>query len=109
MGRGITVMHIYSSHLKSVTIAFPPLSEQKAIVRYLGDTTNALDAAISNGQQEIELLTEYRTRLISDVVTGKLDVREAAADLPDDTESMDVMDDLTETSSIDDAVSQIAG
>ena len=32
---------------------------------------------------EIELLREYRTRLIADVVTGKLDVREAAADLPE--------------------------
>ena len=41
MGRGITVMHIYSSHLKNVTIAVPPLSEQKAIVRYLGNTTNS--------------------------------------------------------------------
>ena len=34
--------------------------------------------------REIELLREYRTRLISDVVTGKLDVRAAAATLPDE-------------------------
>jgi type I restriction enzyme S subunit len=37
-------------------------------------------------QKEIELLREYRTRLIADVVTGKVDVREAAAKLPDEVE-----------------------
>ena len=35
-------------------------------------------------QREIDLLREYRTRLIADVVTGKLDVREAAAELPEE-------------------------
>ena len=35
-------------------------------------------------RQEIELLREYRTRLVADVVTGKLDIREAAAQLPED-------------------------
>ena len=109
MGRGITVMHIYSSHLKNVTVAFPPLSEQKAIVPYLGNTNNALDSAISNVQQEIELLAEYCTRLVSDVVTGKLDVREAASNLPNEAESMDAMDDSPEIKSINESVSQVAG
>ena len=109
MGRGITVMHVYSSHLKNVTVAFPPLSEQKAIVPYLGNINNALDSAISNVQQEIELLAEYRTRLVSDVVTGKLDVREAASNLPNEEESMDAMDDAPETKSITDSVSHVAG
>ena len=35
---------------------------------------------------KIELVQEYRTRLIADVVTGKLDVREAAAQLPDESD-----------------------
>ena len=39
--------------------------------------------------RQIELLQEYRTRLIADVVTGKLDVREAAAHLPDGTDDQD--------------------
>ena len=48
---------------------------------------------------EISLLREYRTRLISDVVTGKLDVREAAARLPDDPDpdEPDLVDDLDPT------------
>ena len=39
-------------------------------------------------QRQISLLKEYRTRLIADVVTGKLDVREAAAGLPDEADAM---------------------
>ncbi len=40
----------------------------------------------------IELSREYRTRLIADVVTGKLDVREAAARLPDEVEELEPLD-----------------
>ena len=47
------------------------------------DQTGGYDTAISRLEREIELLREYRTRLVADVVTGKLDVREAAARLPD--------------------------
>jgi type I restriction enzyme S subunit len=42
-----------------------------------------LNVAIERVSGEVDLLREYRTRLIADVVTGKLDVREAAAKLPD--------------------------
>ena len=94
MGRGITVMHIYISNLKNVTVGLPPLSEQKAIGRYLGSINSALDSAISNGQQEIELLKEYHARLITDVVTGKVDVRKVA-DMPGEVEQLDESDDVT--------------
>ncbi len=43
--------------------------------------------------REISLLREYRTRLIADVVTGKLDVREAAANLPEETDETETFDD----------------
>jgi type I restriction enzyme S subunit len=55
--------------------------------------------AISRTQREIALLREYLTRLIADVVTGKLDVREAAAKLPDEAEE-------PEPSEEDDALSE---
>ena len=64
-------------------IPIPPPSEQAAIVAHLDKLTSDIDAAIAHTRREIELLEEYRTRLIADVVTGKLDVREVAADLPD--------------------------
>ena len=43
-----------------------------------------MNTAARRLQREIDLLREYRTRLVADVVTGKLDVRGAAARLPDD-------------------------
>ena len=89
MGRGITVMHIYGNELKYMWVAIPPLPEQAAIVRYLDKATSEIDAAIDRARRQIELLSEYRTRLIADVVTGKLDVREAVARLPDEPEEME--------------------
>ena len=86
MGRGITIMHIYSSQLKNLWIVLPPLSEQTAIVEYLDKATADIDNAIARARRQVELLEEYRTRLIADVVTGKLDVRAAAARLPEETE-----------------------
>jgi len=62
----------------------PPLPEQTAIVEYLDTQTAKIDAAIAAARREIELLREYRTRLIADVVTGKVDVREVAAQLPEE-------------------------
>ena len=65
-------------------IPFPSLMEQQEIVEQIESETGSFDIAISNLEREIELLREYRTRLVADVVTGKLDVREAAAGLPDE-------------------------
>ena len=70
----------------------PPLSEQAAIVSFLDRTTAALDAATTSAQRETSLLREYHTRLIADVVTGKFDVREAAARLPDEVEELEPLD-----------------
>ena len=50
---------------------------------------------------EIHLLQEYRTRLIADVVTGQLDVREAARNLPDES------DDLGDATILNEATDEI--
>lgn len=62
----------------------PPPKERCAIVEYLDAQTAKIDTAIAAARREIELLREYRTRLIADVVTGKLDVRGVAARLPEE-------------------------
>ena len=63
-------------------VPIPPRSEQDEITDYLGKATVNKESAIARARRQIELLQEYRTRLIADVVTGNLDVRELAARLP---------------------------
>ena len=53
----------------------PPLPEQRAIVAFLDKATSDIDTATAQARRQVALLREYRTRLIADVVTGKLDVR----------------------------------
>ena len=72
------------SSLRDFWFAIPPASEAIQIAGYLESETAGLQTAISRLEREIDLLSEYRTRLVADVVTGKLDVREAAARLPDE-------------------------
>ena len=60
-------------------IAIPPLPEQTAIANYLDQKTAEFDQTIAKTEQQIALLREYRTVLISAVVTGKVDVRNEAA------------------------------
>ena len=100
LGQGSTFTELSRDKLGDFAIALPPLSEQAAIVSHLDNLTSDIDAAIAHTRREIELLEEYRTRLIADVVTGKLDVREAAANLPD--VSPDDLKPLAESSEADD-------
>ena len=81
--RGSTRDRVSRSMLGSFSVPFPPLAEQTAIARYLDKATADIDTDIFRAHRQIELLQEYRTRLIADVVTGKLDVRETATALPD--------------------------
>ncbi len=65
-------------------LPIPPPEEQATIATSIGLQTTDTNAAIARTRRQIDLVQEYRTRLIADVVTGKLDVREAAAHLPDE-------------------------
>ena len=75
--RGSTRDRISRSMLGTCSLIIPPLDEQTAIVRYLDKATANIDASIANAHRQIDLLREYRTRLIADVVTGQVDVRNA--------------------------------
>ena len=81
-----------SSSLRAFVFAVPPMPEQRAIVEQVRAPTSQLLCAVDGAQREIALLREYRTRLIADVVTGKLDVREAAVRLPDEVEEPEPLD-----------------
>ena len=67
-------------------LPLPPLPEQRAIVEHLERETARIDAAIERARRQAALVEEYRTRLVADVVTGKIDVREASASLPGEAE-----------------------
>ena len=69
--------------VKNYPILLPPRSEQEQAVRWIEDKLSSLVRADESAKRQIEMVREYRTRLIADVVTGKLDVREAAAKLPE--------------------------
>lgn len=59
-------------------LPLPPMSEQHSIVEYLDEKCANLDALIAKSEQMIGVLREYRSALITDAVTGKIDVRGAA-------------------------------
>jgi type I restriction enzyme S subunit len=63
--------------VKSIDFIFPPTQEeQKAILDWIKEETSNVDTLISKYQKQIDLMQEYRTSLISQAVTGKIDVRE---------------------------------
>jgi type I restriction enzyme S subunit len=76
MSKGEIIVHIYSSKLKNLYIAYPPLEEQKQIAKYLDKQTKKIDVAIELQQKQIEKLKEYKATLIDSVVTGKVRVAE---------------------------------
>ena len=90
-----TIAHLTGDKLRAHRFPFPTFAEQTTIVRSLDQATANFDSSVNRIRRQIELLREYRTRLIADVVTGKLDVREAAAALPevDPLEAEDEPDD----------------
>ena len=62
-------------NFKNFGIPIPPIDEQREIVRYIEAQEKKIDELIAGIETQISLLKEYRTRLISDIVTGQIDVR----------------------------------
>jgi type I restriction enzyme S subunit len=73
-------------------VAFPPPNEQRTIVSFLDQGLGKIDSLIRRSLREIDLLNEYHTRLIADVVTGKLDVRGVELPALDASEALDHLD-----------------
>jgi len=96
LATGTTFYEISTGKLGVIVGILPSLLEQNAIVAFLANATSGITSAIDTAQREIALLREYRTRLIADVVTGKLDVREAAANLPDEVEEPEPLEEIVE-------------
>ena len=96
---GVSVPHLSPDQICKYKVALPPVNEQELIISHIEKETALIDKTIARTEREIELIQEYRTRLVSDVVTGKVDVRsveipdfepvEAELEAQDDEESED--------------------
>lgn len=98
---GIAYPAISESALSQLKIALPDSKEeQKRLVLHIKSQIQPYVAAISCLECEIDLLHECRTRLIADIVTGKLDVREATARLP--AEAVGSVDEVLDIDGLED-------
>ena len=79
--KGEIIVHTYASRLKNLFVGIPKIDEQQEIAEYIQKETALIDKTIARTEREIKLIQEYRTRLVSDVVTGKVDVR--SIEIPD--------------------------
>ena len=70
----ISIAHLTKEKLKETVFPVPPKDEQERISKFIGTETTKIDQTISKIEKQINLLQEYRTALISEVVTGKIDV-----------------------------------
>ena len=81
---GFNQTHLSNYDFKTMPILLPPPDEQIQIAEWIDHRVRAMDAQLGGLASQIELLREYRARLVADVVTGKLDVRAFAETLPDE-------------------------
>ena len=89
---GATMDNLNAGMVARLRLPLPSLDEQRRIVAIIDVENRKSSMVISAIKHEISLLREYRTRLIADVVTGKLDVREAAANLPEELNETEILD-----------------
>jgi type I restriction enzyme S subunit len=106
---GISVPHLSPEQIRGFKVMLPPFDEQRGIVDFIKSETQTLNTALTRAEREIELLREYRTRLVADVVTGKLDVRAAARQLPAesaDPESAVATEDLSDEAELEPVIEE---
>jgi type I restriction enzyme S subunit len=77
--RGAILSGLNTSTIANLMLLIPPFTEQRAIANFLDYETARIDRLTAKAEEAIERLREYRTALITAAVTGKIDVREAAA------------------------------
>ena len=73
---GATIQHLYQNVFVEFSYPIPSLSEQKEIINYLNISTRHVDGVILKNKEVVEKLKEYRQSIISEAVTGKIDIRD---------------------------------
>ena len=106
----VTISTLSQGAINSLPVLLPPIEEQSRIMELIDVESSPITSAISRLEREIDLLREYRTRLVADVVTGKLDVREAAAKLPVEEQTIEPEELVDEASEmIEDEITEPVG
>ena len=72
----ISIAHLTKEKLKETVFPVPPKDEQERISKFIGTETTKIDQTVTKVAKQIDLLKEFRTALISEVVTGKIDMRD---------------------------------
>jgi type I restriction enzyme, S subunit len=98
---GAIQAHYNTETLGNLRIPLPSTTEQEVILHTLESRLSPTDITLERVTREIELLSEYRTCLVADVVTGKLDVRDVAGRLPEEALSDVAGDDVDLTDEIE--------
>lgn len=80
---GATSPHVNVERVRNYAILIPPRPEQNAIVEHIRTQTENVNRTLAATELELQFIREVWTRLITDVVIGNIDVREAAAQLTD--------------------------
>ena len=99
-----TLAYVNRQGFGDMPLACPSRSEQEAIVRWIEEEESRISSVVLKANREIVLLREYRVRMIADVVTGKLDVREVAANLPDEPDEPKTLDESDDLISMGNAI-----
>jgi type I restriction enzyme S subunit len=95
---GSTMDNLNTGILRRLPLPLPPISDQQDVVAHITTQNSVFERSLTQIQDEIDLIREYRARLIADVVTGKFDVR--GVKLPaeaDDAFDALIDDELNET------------
>ena len=85
-------LRLYDDKFLETEVFLPPVQEQILISNSLANDIAKVKRLMEQQQRQLQFFNEFRTRLITDVVTGKLDVREAASRLPDEVEEPEPLD-----------------
>ena len=94
-------LRLYWIRFKNIYSPVPSFEEQTEIVNFIGKKTQCIGTAIRRTRRQIDLISEYRTRLIADVVTGKVDVRGIPVeDVPED----EVLEEFVESREMEEAL-----
>ena len=105
---GVTRYGLSQGSIKDAIIPVPSIEEQRSIAIYIKDRCKKINQTILHASKEIDLIQEYRTRLISDVVTGKIDIRNIKIEEFDDADIQDELIDIEELDEESLALAEVA-